>query len=196
MGPKHPDTLGSVNNLAVLLKSQGKFTEAEPLHRRALEGYEATLGPKHPDTFTSLNNLAGLLESQGKFTEAEPLYRRALEGCEATLGPKHPDTLTSAQWAVLLFSWSLKASSLRQSRSTAEPLKALRPLWGPKHPNTLASVFNVADFLEQTGAVDEAEQLYIRHLQGMEALHGKEHDETVASRKNLERFRRSLKTTQ
>ena len=148
-GPKHPDTLTSVNNLAGLLESQGKLTEAEPLYRRALEGREATLGPKHPNTLDSVNNLACLLESQGKFTEAEPLHRRALEGREATLGPKHPDTLDSVnnlagllesqgklteaetQWPILLISWSLKASSLRQSRSTAEPLKAERPLWDP-----------------------------------------------------------------
>ena len=35
LGPEHPDTLTSVNNLAFLLKSKGDYAGAEPLFRRA-----------------------------------------------------------------------------------------------------------------------------------------------------------------
>eukprot|EP00940_MAST-03C_sp_MAST-3C-sp2_P002351 g2351.t1 len=86
---------GLINNLALLLKVQGKLTEAEPLYRRALKGIEEVLGPKHPDTLTSVNNLALLLKAQYKLTEAEPLYRRALKGREEVLGPKHHLTFQS-----------------------------------------------------------------------------------------------------
>ena len=37
LGEAHPDTLGSLNNLAALLKAQGQLAEAEPLYREALE---------------------------------------------------------------------------------------------------------------------------------------------------------------
>ena len=77
LGPDHPNTASSLNNLAALYDSQGKLTEAEPLFRRALEIRERVLGPDHPDTALSLNNLAVLYKAQGKLTEAEPLYRRA-----------------------------------------------------------------------------------------------------------------------
>jgi hypothetical protein len=40
LGPEHPDTLTSVSNLGSLLQSQGKYEEAEAMHRRALEEYE------------------------------------------------------------------------------------------------------------------------------------------------------------
>ena len=33
LGEKHPDTLGSVNNLAMLLKAKGDYDGAEPLFR-------------------------------------------------------------------------------------------------------------------------------------------------------------------
>ena len=36
-GKDHPDTLTCLNNLAVLLKAQGRLAEAEPLYREALE---------------------------------------------------------------------------------------------------------------------------------------------------------------
>jgi hypothetical protein len=47
-----------VNNLATLYQRQGRYGEAEPLYRRALEASERTLGREHPDTLTSANNLA------------------------------------------------------------------------------------------------------------------------------------------
>jgi hypothetical protein len=96
LGPAHPDTLTLVNNLAVLLKSLGKYDEAEPLYWRALAGKEEALGPAHPSTLTSVGNLARLLGSQGRYDEAEPLMRRDLAGCEKALGPAHPDTLKSS----------------------------------------------------------------------------------------------------
>eukprot|EP00808_Paulinella_micropora_P008031 g47259.t1 len=61
LGPEHPDTLTSVNNLGFLLYHQSKLAEAEPLYRRALEGQEKTLGAEHPDTLISFSNLGVLL---------------------------------------------------------------------------------------------------------------------------------------
>ena len=61
LGREHPDTLTSVNNLGLVLDSQGKYEEAEAMHRRALEGYEKVLGREHPDTLTSVSNLGNVL---------------------------------------------------------------------------------------------------------------------------------------
>lgn len=73
LGPNHPNTATSLNNLALLYHTQGKYTQAEPLYQRALAICEHELGPNHPDTATSLNNLAALYRNQGKYTQAEPL---------------------------------------------------------------------------------------------------------------------------
>ena len=76
LGPEHPDTLASVNNLGLVLESQGRYEEAETMHRRALEAREKVLGPEHPDTLTSVSNLGSVLERQGKYEEAEAMHRR------------------------------------------------------------------------------------------------------------------------
>ena len=47
-GPRHPDTLGSLNNLAFLYQDQGRHGEAEPLLREALQGAREVLGPAIP----------------------------------------------------------------------------------------------------------------------------------------------------
>ena len=58
LGPNHPDTASSLNNLAGLYYSQGDYERARPLYERALAITEQVLGPNHPDTASSLNNLA------------------------------------------------------------------------------------------------------------------------------------------
>ena len=74
LGPKHPHTLSSINNLALVLDSQGKYEEAEVMHQLALKGSEKVLGPEHPDTLSIINNLARVLDSQSKYEEAEAMH--------------------------------------------------------------------------------------------------------------------------
>ena len=59
LGPDHPDTLVSLNNLAVLLQAQGKLEEAEPLYR--WEGC-GRFGVKCEFAGGPVNDLTGRLE--------------------------------------------------------------------------------------------------------------------------------------
>ena len=61
LGKEHPQTLLSVNSLAVCLYALGDAAGALPLHRRALESRERVLGNEHPQTLESVNNLAACL---------------------------------------------------------------------------------------------------------------------------------------
>ncbi|HBB30389.1 MAG TPA: kinesin, partial [Cyanobacteria bacterium UBA9273] len=70
LGENHPDVAGSLNNLALLYKSQGRYSEAEPLYRQALAMRQELLGQRHPDVATSLNNLALLYQAKGDTTHA------------------------------------------------------------------------------------------------------------------------------
>jgi tetratricopeptide (TPR) repeat protein len=44
LGNEHPDTLTSMNNLALVLRDQGKYEEAEEMYRQALRLKETALG--------------------------------------------------------------------------------------------------------------------------------------------------------
>jgi tetratricopeptide (TPR) repeat protein len=82
----------SLNNLAGLYESQGKWAEAEPLYDEALAIRRTLFGARPNNGLAaSLNNLAGLYESQGKWAEAEPLYDQALAMLEHILAPNHPN---------------------------------------------------------------------------------------------------------
>ncbi|RPA91598.1 hypothetical protein L873DRAFT_1713537 [Choiromyces venosus 120613-1] len=86
LGPDHPETLASVNNLASVLQDLGRYAESETMHRRALESTEKVLGPDHPETLAIVNNLALVLRDLGRYAESARLSRRALEGRKRFLG--------------------------------------------------------------------------------------------------------------
>mmetsp|Transcript_9599 Transcript_9599/g.26759 ORF Transcript_9599/g.26759 Transcript_9599/m.26759 type:complete len:340 (+) Transcript_9599:1-1020(+) len=176
LGPTHPDTLTSVDNLAGLLKAMGVFDEAETLYRRALEGSKRKLGSTHPDTLTSLNNLAGLLQAVGKLDEAESLYRRALKGSKETLGPAHLDTLTSMNnLAGLLQARGLFSEAEELYRVV---LHAREEALGPTDPRTLRSVCSLAALVERMGGEFEAERLFRRACTASSDVLGPAHPET------------------
>jgi hypothetical protein len=63
----HPDVASSLNNLAGLYHSQGKYSEAEPLYVDALAMSERTLGTNHPNTITVWDNLRHLQQQITSF---------------------------------------------------------------------------------------------------------------------------------
>jgi tetratricopeptide (TPR) repeat protein len=141
-----------LNNLAELLRVQGKYDEAEPLCRQSLairrkvcaihltassrDHSCKVLGEEHPDVATSLNNLAVLLKTQGKYDEAEPLYRQSLA----------IDRKVSAFMSVWLF-----------HRTSCQ-------VYGDEHPDVAGDLNNLAELLKAQGKYDDAEPLYQQSL--------------------------------
>ena len=180
---RHPDTLGSIDNLAALYLEQGRHAEAEPLFLEALEGRRAELGERHPNTLSSIGNLAALYLKQARYTEAEPLFLKALEGRRAELRERHPDTLDSIN--------NLAALYLRQGRyAEAEPLflealEGRRAELRERHPDTLHSIGNLAALYSKQGRYAEAEPLLLEALEGKRAELGERHPDTLSSIGNL-----------
>jgi tetratricopeptide (TPR) repeat protein len=66
LGPNHPRTATSLNNLALLYNNQGDSAKAEPLYQRALAIYEQVLGPTIPTLLLSETTM----QDQGRKSEA------------------------------------------------------------------------------------------------------------------------------
>jgi hypothetical protein len=58
LGPDHPDTLTSQNNLAHGYVSAGDLGRAIPLYEQTLTDFQRILGPDHPQTQIVRDNLA------------------------------------------------------------------------------------------------------------------------------------------
>ena len=76
LGPDHPNTATSLNNLAALYDNQGRYEQAEPLYQRALAILEKAR-PCHPNLASCLDNYAALLQQMGRETEAAEMKERA-----------------------------------------------------------------------------------------------------------------------
>jgi tetratricopeptide (TPR) repeat protein len=183
LGPDHPDTARSLNNLASLYSSQGQYKEAEPLNRRALKINEKALGPDHPDTATSLNNLAALYGCQGKYREAEPLYKRALDIRERAVGPNHPDTALGLNNLASLY--SSQGRYTEAERLLHRALEINEKALGPDHPGGAPTLNNLAEVYRYQGHYKEAEPLSRRALDIREKAFGPDHPDTAMALNNL-----------
>jgi tetratricopeptide (TPR) repeat protein len=183
LGPEHPLTAQSLNNLAALLHAQGALAEARPLFERALAICENQLGPQHPDTAATLNNLGTLHWEQGGMAEARPLLERALAICENQLGPEHPLTAQSLNSLAVLLS---DQGALAEARPLLERALVIREQHlGPEHPLVAQSLHNLASLLHDLGALAEARPLLERALAIRAQQLGPEHPLTATSLNNL-----------
>ena len=183
LGSEYLDVASSLDNLAFLYYSQGRYSEAEPLYITVLKKRKRRLGRAHPDVALSLNNLAGLYESQGRYGEAEPLYVEALEMRKQLLGDEHLDVASSLNNLAGLYE--------SQGRyGEAEPLyvEALRMrkrLLGGAHPDVASSLNNLAGLYYDQGRYGEAEPLYVKALGMRKRLLGSDHPAVASSLNNL-----------
>ena len=183
LGPDHPDTLFSRNNLASAYQSAGRLGEAITLYEQTLTNTTRVLGDDHPDTLFSRNNLAGAYQSAGRLGEAIPLFEEVLADRVRVLGDDHPSTLASRGNLAGAYE---SAGRLDEAIPLFEEVLAdhLRVL-GPDHPSTLASRGNLAGAYESAGRLDQAITLYEQTLTNTTRVLGDDHPQTLASRNNL-----------
>ena len=179
LGPEHPHTATSLNNLALVLKDQGDLAAARPLYERALAIDEKVLGPEHPDTAFDLANLGLLLRDQGDLATARPLLGRALAIREKALGPEHPHTATSLNNLALVLKdqGDLAAARPLYERALAIDEKVL----GAEHPYTARTLNNLATLLHERGDLAAARPLFERALAIRQEALGPEHPYTALS---------------
>jgi pentatricopeptide repeat protein len=183
LGPEHPDTLQSMNSLAVGLYLEGHYAEAEKLNRDTLDIRRRVLGPEHPDTLKSMNNLANCLGDGGHRAEAEKLDRETLDIQRRVLGPEHPDTLGSmVNLAATISDEGRPAEAEKLYRETFD---MSRRALGAENPTTLKSMNGLANALAHEGHYGDAEKMYREMLDIERRVLGPDHPETRTDVNNL-----------
>jgi serine/threonine protein kinase/WD40 repeat protein len=153
--PDKPETLAGVHMRAHALEVS-KPSEAEPLFRRALEGYRKTQGPDSELALDLTRDVANLLDRTGRSAEAEPLYRDALERARKQFGPDDPRTVLGfvAPFGMSLVQqgkWSAAESLLRDA------LEQARKQFGPDDPRAAAIMAPYSLSLVEQGKWSAAE---------------------------------------
>ncbi len=183
LGPDHPATLGSMNNLALSYRALGRRTEALQLHEATLARQKATLGHDHPDTLASMNNMANCLESLGRHAAALKLREETLAVEKAALGADHPDTLQSMRnLAKTYHTVGRHADALALHEQTAALAQANL---GPQHPDTLRSKLALAHSYNELGQHEKALALSEETLAMLKTTFGSDHPFTLWNMNNL-----------
>ena len=183
LGPDHPDTLASRNNLAYAYESAGRLEEAITLYEKVLTFRIRVLGEDHPNTLISRNNLAHAYESAGRLTEAITLFEQVLPDSIRVLGEDHPLTLISRNNLAGAYR---AAGRLEEAITLYEQVtKDCARVLGEDHPRTLTSRNNLAGAHHAAGRFTEAITLYEQVLPDRIRVLGEDHPDTLTSRNDL-----------
>jgi serine/threonine protein kinase/lipopolysaccharide biosynthesis regulator YciM len=183
LGPDHPDTLNSMNLLAVAYLHSGQLAKAVTLQEETVEKQKAKLGPDHPDTLDSMNNLANAYQASGQLARAVTLFEETLEKRQAKLGSDHLDTIDSMNGLALAYLQSGQpAKAVTLCEETLEKRKAKL---GPDHPDTLYSMNGLANAYQANGQLARAVALHEETLEKRQAKLGPDHLDTLDSMNNL-----------
>ena len=183
LGPDHPDTLASRNNLAGTYRDAGRLDKATPLYEQNLEDSIRGLGTDHPSTLTSRLNLAGAYQAAGRLSEAIPLYEQVFSGRSRVLGPDHRSTLMSRDELAGAYR---EAGRFDEAIALKKQILAdAMRIMGPNSPGASAARSNLAATYRDAGRLDEAITLYQENLDNVTRTLGLDHLETLASRHRL-----------
>ena len=187
------DLATSLNNLAGLYESQGRWAEAEPYYDEALVIYRELFGDRPNNSLaTSLNNLAGLYKSQGRWAEAEHYYDEALAIRRELFGNR-PNNSLAASLNNLAGLYKSQGRWAEAEPYYDEALAIYRELFGDRPNSELAtSLNNLAKLYRVQGRWAEAEPLYVQALEMLDQSLGTNHPNTQIVRNNLEILRQQL----
>jgi eukaryotic-like serine/threonine-protein kinase len=183
LGPIHVDVLSSVNDLARVLREQGKLTISENILRDTLATDRRVLGPENPVTLACMMELASVLHDQGRLPESEALRRDTLEIQKRVLGLQHPDTLMSMN--NLGYTLGEEGRLPEAEDVLRQTLEIRRKVQGADHPDTLRTAYDLASNLGYDNHLDEAIALQRETLELRQKVLGDVHPDTLASIDNL-----------
>ena len=150
---EHPAVALDLNDLASVLSSTGRFSEALTLFQEAAELQERVLPPDHPEIATTLSNTGVLFKRWGRRDEARPYFERALEIRERTLEPDHPNLLTSLNLLAILH---YEEGRFEEAEVMyRDVLERRRRVLG-EHSHVAGSLLSLGMALERLGRAEEA----------------------------------------
>jgi eukaryotic-like serine/threonine-protein kinase len=183
LGPDHPDTLTSINNLAVAYRASGLYDKAVRLHQRHLDACRATLGPEHRDTILSMSNLASAYKLAGWTNRAIELFETVLQIRESRLGPEDPDTIVSVNQLAAAYQAAGRVDEAIPLHERDLAFSSAR--FGRDHPDTLTAMNNLAAAYQVRGRVAEALPLLEEMLTSRRHKLAPDHPDTLTAMNNM-----------
>ena len=181
-GYDHRETVMARQALALSLRFQSRYLEAETELREVIKRNERMLGPENPETLRSRSDLLAILWLY-KAADALIESQRILKLRQKLLGAEHRETLASrGNLAISLGTLGRFSEAIPQYR---EVLKIDEKVNRPDDEDTLRDTANLGQCLARAGEYSESEALTRRAYKGTERIHGPAHNSTLITHSNL-----------
>eukprot|EP00798_Chlamydomonas_sp_ICE-L_P011377 gene11377-12075_t len=178
-----PSLSAASQQLACLLRQQGKLQEAEAKQRRAMElGRLVESVANSTQMATYMCNLATLLQAQGKQEQAEPLLKEALTMCPKGKNDSMETRSIVNALASLYLDGGRPADALPMYERALQSAQANLPDEDPQ----LATYFgDLGGVLQDLGQYEKAEELVQQALSLCERKLGHQHPVTITYKSKL-----------
>jgi len=183
LGPEDPETVGAMNDHAIVLDRMGKFAEEQKILEVVVTVKRRTLGREDPSTLRSANNRAIALAVQGLLEDAVKLANETLEIQRRVEGPESIFTLRSMYNVAIMLRQLGRWAEARPLFN--ESLETLRRAFGPDHQDTLRVLNGLGELLLDQRRPAEARVVFEEALKGQQSVLGPTRDETVLTMINL-----------
>lgn len=180
LGPEHPDTLTSLDELGNLYILQGKYPAAETLLNEVLTARRRVLGPDHADTLATMSNLGQAISYSGGDARAAPMIAGVLAAYRRLRGEENRETLPVMDNLACVY---LRLGRFADGASLLErEVELKKRILGPEHPDTLNGMHNLATAYRDLGEYRRADSLFRDVWQARRKALGEEHWETASTR--------------
>jgi len=182
-GPSCDAVASTCHNLAGLSPARGRYAEAEPWARRAVEIRLRGHPADDPSVLADQVVLAAVLVGLGREDEAEPLYAGALSGYERLYGPAHYEVAVCHNGlAACRVAADDAEAALRHLR---EALQIKRSVLGGSHPEVGVLLNNMGVALRSLRRDAEAAAAHGDAIPLLEAALPPDHPTLLSCRENL-----------
>ncbi len=161
----------------------GRYAEAEPHARRAVELGRQALRPNDYQLSLILHRLGAILEAQGRFREAEPLYLEALQIGEAAHGPQSPELI--AQFETLSDLYYRRGRHAEAATYLERVLAAGASDPSISDDDRATTLNNLGLVYRETARFDDAERRLVEAGEIFERLYGGDHPSLASVLNNL-----------
>ncbi|MEU6200037.1 FxSxx-COOH system tetratricopeptide repeat protein [Streptomyces sp. NPDC047061] len=170
-------------HIANVLRSLGKYVEAEKLGSATLASQRSLLSPGHPHILMTASGLATDLGSVGRFKDALEMATEAYLGFKESFGEDHPRTLSANNNRAVCLRLLGRFNEARDVDQ--EIYDRRRNDLGAQHPHTLISITNLGRDLRETGEYDASISLLRSGYESYKDLFGEVYPETLRTAKSL-----------
>ena len=185
LAPGDPATLQTLESMATLEVSQGKYAQAETLFNAVLT--QDRLIAKDP--LVEMNAITGLAQvsaAQGDYARSSAQLERALKSHIDTLGARDPAVLSAM--SELANQYTNQGKFAQSAEMQVRVLEIRKKTLGLEHPDTLASMDGLAYDYREQGDFPRAESLFLQALDIRRRVLGTAHPDTLLTMKNLGRL--------